>query len=504
MVAHVFVDAENISPAVTFKVVEHFGKAHTVTKVDIIAKEDSLPFRYRDLDEKLYRVQNCFYGKNSADTWLCIEIVRAIIDEPDLELIIIVSGDKDFLPAIKFAVDFEKKVVVVSNGAGHKTLTEQLRALHVSPDAVELKDYRLHFGDPTPGLEKFLPQMSFFLKKYFFDREERIKFILVKKGAQLVEVPFIRGMGSGIFRRLLIDLNVISKGDSVKDFITHNFLKLAHDRVFFRSEAELAVPTPAEQVETFFADNADAVRKIFVKHNGKLSEVPFVDGMPLGLFGQMLREKKIIGKGATVSAVATNSLLDVRDDKVFLNDEDALERIVNAVDEYLDRHAAQLTSVFIKHNGELYEVPFVDGMPLELFAKLLRDMNIIGKNALPATVAANSLLDVRDDKVFLRDEDDLDAAYERTISDADEYFDFHADKLTSVLIKHNGELSEVPFVNGMPLELFGKLLREMHIIDRKTAPAVVAARSGLDVRDGKVFMQAATFTTLTNKNFGVK
>ena len=75
MIAHVFVDAENIPPSVTFKVVEHFGREHTITRVDIIAKEDSLPARYRGLDEKIYRVQNCFYGKNSADTWLCIEMV---------------------------------------------------------------------------------------------------------------------------------------------------------------------------------------------------------------------------------------------------------------------------------------------------------------------------------------------------------------------------------------------------------------------------------------------
>ncbi|MBQ9496061.1 MAG: NYN domain-containing protein, partial [Selenomonadaceae bacterium] len=101
MIAHVFVDAENIPPSVTFKVVEHFGQEHTITRVDIVAKKDTMPYKYRGLDKNIYRVQNCFYGKNSADTWLCMEMVRAIIDEPDLELIIIVSSDKDFLPAIK-------------------------------------------------------------------------------------------------------------------------------------------------------------------------------------------------------------------------------------------------------------------------------------------------------------------------------------------------------------------------------------------------------------------
>ncbi|MBE8951457.1 MAG: hypothetical protein SR3Q1_12860, partial [Quinella sp. 3Q1] len=57
MIAHVFVDAENIPPSVTFKVVEYFGKEHTITRVDIVAKEDTLPYRYRNLDEKIYRVQ---------------------------------------------------------------------------------------------------------------------------------------------------------------------------------------------------------------------------------------------------------------------------------------------------------------------------------------------------------------------------------------------------------------------------------------------------------------
>ena len=491
MIAHVFVDAENISPAVTFKVVEYFGREHTITKVDIIAKEDTLPYRYRALDEKLYHVQNCFYGKNSADTWLCIEIVRAIIDEPDLELIIIVSSDKDFLPAIKFAVDFEKKVFVVSNGAGHRALAEQLRSLQVDSDSVELKDFRLKFGDVPTKLEKFLPRLTFYTKKFFFDREERIKFILVKQGSQLLEVPFVAGMNIYTFGRVLHELNILTGNDSVRNFVAQNFLKIFRNKVYFRTEAEISVPTPAEQVERFFIEHADDVRKVFIKHNGKFFEVSFVDGMPLEIFGQMLRDKKIIGKGASPAQTAMNSLLDVRDDKVFLHAEEnldvAYERTIKDVGEYFGRHAAELRKIFIKHNQKIFEVPFVDGMPLELFGKLLREKNIIGKSTSATNVAKKSFLDVHDGKIFLCSEDRLNELYAEATGNLDNYFAQQVDA-KKIFVKHNGKLFEIPFVDGMPLELFGKLLRERKIIGKNSSAVKVAASSLLEVHDERVYL----------------
>ena len=490
MIAHVFVDAENISPTVTFKVIEHFGKEHTITKVDIIAKEDTLPAKYRALDEKLYRVQNCFYGKNSADMWLCLEMVRAIIDEPDLELIIIVSSDKDFLPAIKFAADFEKKIFVVSNGAGHKVLAEQLRTLQVAPESVELKDYRFKFGEVPLKLEKFLPQLSFFTKKFFFDREERIKFILVKKGEQIVEMPFVAGMNLYTFGRVLRELNILTKDEAVKNFVAQSFLKIFRGKVYFRTEEEISIPTPAEQVEKFFMDNAAQIRMIFVKHNEKLSEVPFVDGMPLGIFGQMLREKKIIGKSASTSAVAVNSLLDVRDDKVFLHAEENLDAAydltIKDTGEYFERHAAERT-IFVKHNQKLFEVPFADGMPLELFGKLLREKNIIGKSVSATSVAKKSLLDVRDGKVFLCDEERLLELVAESTGNLDDYFAQNP-YTANIFVKHNGDLFDIPFVDGMPLNLFEQLLRDKKIIGRNSSAIKVAANSLLEVHDERVWL----------------
>ena len=492
MVAHVFVDAENIPPSVTFKVVEHFGKQHTITRVDIIAKEDTLPYKYRDLDGEIYHVQNCFYGKNSADTWLCLEMVRAIIDEPDLELIIIVSSDKDFLPAIKFAVDFEKKVLIVSNGAGHRTLIRQMKLLEIDPASVELKDFRLKFSDASKKLQRFLPHFSFELKKYLLDREERVKFILFKKGELIFEVPFVAGMGILTFRRVLRELNILDKRDIVNKFIAGNFLKLWRDRVYFQSETEISEPTPAEQIENYFAENATECKKIFIKHGAKLFEIPFVDGMPLDIFGKFLRENKIIGKTASPPQVAEKNSLEVLDGKVFLRGEEDLtpapENALKTVDEYLKTHAAQLKKVLIKHNQKMFEVPFVEGISLELFGKILRERNIIGKSSSATSIAKKNLLDVRDGKIYLCDEERLSELYAEVTGNLDAYFQENAAQVIKIFVKRNDNLFEIPFVNGMPLTLFEKLLHERNIIGKNSSAVKVAAQSLLDVRDERIYL----------------
>ena len=438
MIAHVFIDAENIPPAVTFKVVEHFGKEHTITKVDIIAKEDTLPYKYRNLDEKIYRVQNCFFGKNSADTWLCIEMVRAIIDEPDLELIIIVSSDKDFLPAIKFAVDFEKKILIVSNGAGHKKLIEQMKILDINPASVELKDFRLKFGNIPQKLGQFLPNLGFETKKFLFDRYERIKFILVKKDSLIFEVPFVEGMTTYIFRRILCELNILGKKNPIRDFVTENFLKLSRNRIYFHSEAELSTPTPAELIKNYFEEHAAETIKILIKHKGQLSEIPFVNGMPLDIFGKLLREKKIISQTASPAQTAANSLLKVKDGQVYLRGEEeqakAYAGTIKNIDEYFSFHATEIKKILIKHSQKIFEIPFVNGISLELFGKLLREKNIIGKSTSATSIAKKNFLDIRDGKIYLCDEERLSELYAESTGDLSEYFKYHTDDTKKIFV----------------------------------------------------------------------
>ena len=107
-------------------------------------------------------------------------------------------------------------------------------------------------------------------------------------------------------------------------------------------------------------------------------------------------------------------------------------------------------------------------MPLTLFGKVLRDRKIIGKNSSAIKVAANSLLDVRDERVYLIAEEELDAAQDDLETDVDKYFNAHVFRIRTISIRHAVKDFSIPFVDGMPIKVFGKLLRERKIIERKT------------------------------------
>ena len=493
MNAHVFVDAENVSPDVTFRVVEFFGTEHTITKVDIVAKEDALSYKYRNLDPNLFRVQNCYYGKNSADTWLCVEIVRAIVDEPALELVIIVSSDKDFLPAIKFAADFGKKIFIVSNGIVHKNLTAHMKTLGIDRDAVELKDFRCGFDELSQRLAPFLSQMNYETQRFFYRHGDEVRLIFVRRvNGKLCEVPFVEGMSVDIFRRELREMHVIAPKRSIYAFCTQNFLKVVDERVHFLSEEEILPPvTQIESVDKFLKRNADNVRKIFVKHADKLYELPFADGMPLEMFGRLLRERKIIGKTFAPSKVAEKSLLVVRDGKLFLPTEDELKKLCNALDDNVDEffleHAADIRKIFVKHGQKVFELPFVDGMSLEVFGRLLRNQKVIAATGNPAKIAEKSLLTVRRGKVFLPTEDELARNFVDQTGLDEKFFEEIGDDIQMIFVKSANKVVEIPFADGMSLDTFTELLRRKNLAGRPSTVKRLADENSFAICDGKVF-----------------
>ena len=104
-------------------------------------------------------------------------------------------------------------------------------------------------------------------------------------------------------------------------------------------------------------------------------------------------------------------------------------------------------------------------------------------------VAASSLLEVHDERVYLLNERELAAAQDDLDTNVDSYLNEHALEIDSALIRHGGKEFSIPFVDGMPLKIFGTLLRERKIIDRKILPEDVAIDNGFAVRDNTVFRQ---------------
>lgn len=510
MQAQIFIDADNVSPEVGFKVLEKFGREHIIKRVDIIGRIEYMSERYRKAKPPC-RVQNCFYGKNAADTWLCVEITKTIYENPETEVIIIVSNDKDFLPAIKLAVDKKKFVLFVSDGAGHRKLVKILRELQADLTFVRLIDYcygldsrngdQIVISPRTQKLDSFYWKLSTdsagFLRRY----EEKIRFIFVSQGTGFAEVPFVPGMTSERFKKILCDLHIISRRTTGIQAAHRNLLKVQNNRIYFYREEELEnsnldriskFPKLSDFMRTFFLESAELVTTIFIKHAGQIFEIPFVNGMKIDIFSRNLHELKIIGKKVDVKKVIVTSFLKIENNRVCLLGENELPQTIEeekVTEKFFAGHKNMVKKIFIKHGGQLYEVPFVNGMAVSMFAKSLRESNIIGKSASIQKIIANSLLAERKNCVYLLGEEELPPPVEEERV-AEKFFSEHKDAVKNIFVQTCGQLYEVPFVNGMRQGIFFYVLKNRGIVGKISEVPPIIRDSFLDLIDGQVFFRS--------------
>lgn len=510
MQAQIFIDADNVSPEVGFKVLEKFSEDYSIERVDIIGRFEYMSEKYRKAKPPC-RVQNCFFGKNAGDTWLCVEIAKSIYENPATEIFIIVSNDKDFLPAIKLVVDKKKYVLFVSDSAGHRKLMRILREVRVDLNFVRLIDYCYGLssreGDPfvisprTKKLDNFYLKLSTdgagFLRRY----EEKIRFIFVAQGAGFAEVPFVPGMTSDRFKQILRDLKIISRKMTGVQAAHRNLLKVLNNRIYFYREDELEnsnldkiskFPNLSDYMRQYFLESADLVTTIFIKHAGQIFEIPFVNGMEFSIFSRNLHELKFIGKHSDVKKIIVTSFLKIENNHVYLLDEEELPQTLDKEkisEKFFAAHKNKVKNIFVKHNGQIFEVPFVNGMAVSMFATSLRESNIIGKNAGIQKIIANSLLSTRNNSVYLLGEEELPPpAQEETV--AEKFFSEHKGEVKNIFVKRGEKLYEVPFVNGMRQGIFFCVLKNRGIVGKISEVPPIIRDSFLDLIDGQVYFQS--------------
>jgi len=499
--ARVFIDAENVKPEVGFMTVEKFRREHTIDRVEIIGKADTISQKYKAAGEP-YHIQNCYFGKNSADTWLCVEIAKAVFEE-SVETIIIVSSDRDFLPAIKLAVEKKKNVVVISNGFGHKNLKRLLRELKINLDSVQLVDYRdgLTITDTAPKkkkslsalmqgatptfidshsqkLNKFYNRLTTDNENFFRKREDKVKFIFVKCGESLSEVPFVEGMKFVFFANVLRDLKIIGKKTDVNKIIDDSLLKVEHNKVFMLGVEEmvgneLEIDSPFDglswEVLNYFTKNNISVEIIPYKSGEDIFELPFVAGMPAEIFLLMLLEKQIdSGEGMS------ENFLSIEEGKVYL-------KKVEPENEQ---------TIFISYGGEFIEVPFANGMSMKKFLSTLRECGITGNGDFLQQVLADSLLKVRGGKVYLELEDDdaEDFAEDLHLSFVTRRFlSANSANVNFVRLLHKNILYDVPFVNGMRFSIFAQIVEDLGIVAKASSRSVLTG-NGFKIIHGMVYL----------------
>ena len=521
MNAHIFIDAENIPPEVGFRTVAKFRRDYSIYKVDIIGKKDSLSQKYLTAGEP-YHVQNCYYGKNSADTWLCVEYAKTIYEELEIETIIIVSSDRDFLPAIKLAVEKNKNMIVVSNGSGHRNLRKLLRELQIDIESVQLVDYRDGLNIPDDSkkkkrslsslmqnaqpvfidlndqkLKKFYKRMSPSTENFFRKREDKIKFIFVKNGAEIFEIPFVDGMSATAFSNLLKELRIVKKKSSIDTLILNSLLLQKNKKIYLRNFEEIiseqvnekSSPFDDLSLETlqYFTDNNLKVKIIFVKFDENIFEIPFVDGMDAEIFLQVLFEKQLIETFADFEKIIEESFLKISDEKIFLLTEDEMQTV-----EEENSELQNLQTIFIKFGGEFIEVPFFEGIGIRDFLEILSYYGIVGDHKFIEQIIFESMLDIRADKIYFAMEENnfsegtMDI-FGKLSSEAQKFIAANESRLKFINLTYQGYFYDVPFVNGIAYSRAAKILLDLKIINKFEEARKVFIGNGFQIINGSVY-----------------
>lgn len=431
MSAYIFIDAENVKPEIGFTAIEKFSYEYFVEQVEIIGNESNISNKYLEAGNQ-YQVKNCFFGKNSADTWLCTEIAKTIFEKPEVDIIIIVSSDRDFLAAIKLATDKNKKIIFVSDGNGHKNLKALLYDLRINPDLIELVDFKnltvnisepekkkgavnsMEIFSPHPAINKLrelykkpLPSHS---QNFFIQNKENIEFIALQHDGKEIEIPFIDGINLSTLTNLLIALKIIPNGKTLLKIIDENAFKIENNKVFLDNDIKPSETekNPFNDVINYFKAHAAETKNIFIKCEENLQEIPFVNGISLGMFSRLLKGYEIATDDAEIKKIIADSFLDLRDDKIYFHSE---EKISDALNLDFQKLSAQSLEFLKTNEGEIkffsvtqgnhqFEVPFVEGMPINLFSAMLKELKVLGKNAKVQKFLTNNNFTVKNNLVY--------------------------------------------------------------------------------------------------------
>lgn len=214
MRAHIFVDCENIDTFVFKKAYSSLATKYQIVKCDFYGKEENMPKFYKTYTGKVFERHNCFCGKNSADTFLCVDMVKACYEELLTDCFIIFSQDRDFSIAIKLLVDKNKKVIVVTKMNG---LMSNLEAVGVDLKLVE----NIQVNTKMPRLYGTT--------------------CFIKHNSKIEEVPFHNGISLNEFGQVFKDYNLRKYYPNRRKFskiCEDNLLKVVNGKVYFRKEEE--------------------------------------------------------------------------------------------------------------------------------------------------------------------------------------------------------------------------------------------------------------------------
>ena len=229
--------------------------------------------------------------------YLTVLIARAIYEERDTDILAIISNDRDFAPIIQLAVEKKKQVLLLGLEVQSKGLAEALERMKVDTDFVTLGLIDSELPSESVKVEDLPSGLFEYYRKHY-----KGEMISVKRGEKQIELPFIEGMHANQFLDLLRRFGILTRNQKLDDALAALPIRVVNNRVQ-RIKPEDTSKKPdhpkikkmPDDLKKFYREKYEG-ETIFVKRNNEIVEMPFVNGMHLGRFIQMMRTFNIWSK----------------------------------------------------------------------------------------------------------------------------------------------------------------------------------------------------------------
>lgn len=227
---HIFVDAENVNPKLFKLSYAELKLKYDIVRIDIFSKESSLPTMYEKYNSKKFNIIKCFYGKNSADTFMTSYIVRAVYEEALTDYFAILTQDRDFAPAIKVVTDNNKYVILVTE---ENKIINNLISIGVNMKYFTNTKYSI---SKTKEYKKAtIPKTQ---QKHIVNYDTSRTIFIKNAKNQIIEAFFNNGMEFSVFLNTLAKANIdkikqgYSKSTKLTDILKDSFLVVKDGKIY--------------------------------------------------------------------------------------------------------------------------------------------------------------------------------------------------------------------------------------------------------------------------------
>ena len=233
MKIHAFVDAENIGEQLFKKGCDELQKEHELFQIDVFGK--AMPEWASG-----YNYIPCFFGKNSADTFMTAAIVRAVYEEPQTDIFAIFSHDRDFIPAIKVVTDNRRRAMIVTERG-----MQESHLKHIAVDMSYLDNLELDLMKGKTPVQSSVSTEKMPVQNHLSENERKrlekyeLTTCFLKTQQGIVEVPFANGMDLILFARIIPLAQVrmgYPKSRRLRDILAESHLKVLNNKVYIDTD----------------------------------------------------------------------------------------------------------------------------------------------------------------------------------------------------------------------------------------------------------------------------